>query len=162
MAVLQNTHGVPAAFGTNGFAGNGWTDYSRLCAGHVPAVRQVLAGQRLRYRLRYENAVIYFDQGCLLSRIFFKNQLYGMPMFFRAANGSPALRVLPKHQHSFYQEVLTLPKGLLLFYFTLLKESFGGLPLAAYREDEGTGALNPCGLPEVLLPVLQAVGWTTA
>lgn len=160
MAVIPNRYGMLMT--REAFSGGRLTDYLQLCAAHVPAVRQVLAGERLRYRLRYDDAVIYFDHGCLLSRAFFQNRLYGLPMFFRADNGSAGLRALPTHQQQGYKELWSLPKGVLLFYFTLLKESFNGMPLVAFREDPASGAMQPCTMPDALRPILSAVGWPIA
>ncbi len=137
-------------------------DYDGLCAHHLPALRAVLNGGRSRYRFQFEDATFLFHHGCLMSRVIFRRQICGMPPFALTPDGQPYLRALPKRQQACLQEFLALPKGILLFYFTLLKKVFECKPLVCYQESSQTGHLAQVNLPQALLPILAEVGWETA
>lgn len=137
-------------------------DYNGLWAHHLPAVRAVLSGELSRYKLRFEDAVFLFDHGCLMSRVALNRQIFAMPPFTLSPAGEPYLRALPPHQEHCIQEFLALPKGILLFYFTLLKEVFAHKPLACYREAPETGVLTQVKVPDALRSILAEVGWAIA
>jgi hypothetical protein len=139
-----------------------FTDYLALTAPHVPAVQAVLSGTQSRYKLGFENAVLLFDHGCLMGRVFFEGRFYALPPMALDALGAPYLRALPIAQRPTLVEFCTLPKGILLFYFTLLKQVFRGHRLYGKRLNLKTGQFNMLPIPTTLHPWLQAVGWPYA
>jgi hypothetical protein len=134
--------------------------YRALVAPHVHAVQAVLTGQRDRYKFRFEDAVLMLDHGCLMGRIFYQGRITALPSFARdVLRDTPYLRAWPPHQSQWLSDCLSLPKGLLLFYFSLLKEVFAGAPLSCRLEDPASGKLIAHPMPLALQPILQEVGW---
>lgn len=138
------------------------TNYARLCGIHVPALQEVVAGKRNRYRIQVEESVMVFHHGCLMTRIYRQGQMTALPPIrWDEEQGIPRLKVLPSHQQEAYSEFLALPTGVRLFCLMLLKACFQNAPLGGWQEDAVTGFVQSCPLPGVLLPILHEVGWTT-
>jgi hypothetical protein len=135
------------------------TDYRSLCAPHVPSVREVLTGGTYRHKLRFNDAVFVFYHGCLMSRVVYRGQIFALPPFGLNRSGQPYLTALPEHQRPWLDEFLSLPKDVLLFYFTLLKEVFKGHVLTCQWENPATNAIEPRPIPEELQPILREVDW---
>lgn len=141
---------------------NAATDYTVLAAPHISALQAVLHGERSRYKLAFENAVLLFDHGCLMGRVFFEGRFYALPPIALDDQGRACLRALPIAQRPALAEFCKLPKGILLFYFTLLKQAFGGATLYSQWIDLKTERTSDSPIPAVLRPWLQAVGWPYA
>jgi hypothetical protein len=135
------------------------SDYQTLCAPHVPAIREVLEGRAHRYKLRYNGVTFIFHHGCLMTQVLHDGLLRALPPFSIERDDTPVLHALPEHQQGWLDEFLTLPKDVLLFYFSLLKEVFKGYPLRSRWEDPATGRRQWVPVPEMLQPVLAEVGW---
>lgn len=137
------------------------TDYPTLCAPHVQPVREVLDGRRLRYKLRFGDAILVFHHGCLMGQVVHNGRIRALPPFFVNADGTPCLAVPPAHRQHWLEEFLDLPKSVLLFYFSLLKEVFKGYALAGRWEDPASGNISARAVPETLHAVLAEVDWRT-
>jgi hypothetical protein len=136
-----------------------FTDFRTLCTSHVESVRAVLSGQQFRYRLHFNQATLVLHHGCLLTRVFYQGYDYALPAFGIFQDGRPYVTVLPEHQRGCYQDFCSLPKEILLFYFTLLKEVFRGYALVGHWEDPDTGKKAEMPVPEELLQILAEVEW---
>ncbi len=135
------------------------TDLRTLCVPYVQPVREVLTGQRHRCKIRYGNALLVFHHGCLMGQIVYQGVIYALPPLDINADGTPYIRTLSTHRRHWLAELTALPKDLLLFYFTLLKEVFKGYALSAKFENPSNGRLVPALVPAELHPILREVDW---
>ena len=135
------------------------TDYDALCAPHISAVRAVLAGEQYRYKLHVEDAIIIFHHGCLMGRIWLNGQRYALPPLALDESGQPYFYAIPSAQRSVWVEFCQLPKGILLFYFSLLKRATRGLPLYLQSNPQTQATQHTLSVPAVLHPWLKAVDW---
>jgi len=138
------------------------TDYAELVRPHVAAVHAVLHGERFRYKLRHADATFLFDHGCLMGRIYFQGRFYAFPPLAVDRLGRPYLHELPAVQREALKDFCALPKGLLLFYFTLLKTVCGATPLRCLSRKNNSRFSLWVPMPEPLRPWLQTVGWPYA
>lgn len=136
-----------------------FTDYKSICAPYVPMVRDVLEGKANRCKLKFNNTLFVFHHGCLLSRVVHNGRIFSLPPFAFDWNGQPYITALPLHQRRFFNEFLSLPKDVLLFYFTLLKEVFKGYALGCQWEDPATGRITRQPIPAELQAALKEVDW---
>jgi hypothetical protein len=135
------------------------SDHATMSKPHVTAVREVLRGQRFRYKLTYENATLLFDHGCLMGRIYYQGHFFTLPPLEEEPDGSPCLWTLPLAQQPALAEFCRLPKGILLFYFTLLKQVFKGRTLTCRPWTQGGHNAKLPPIPAPIRPWLRAVGW---
>lgn len=154
------THPTRAAVLEPSFPGV-YTDYKTLCAPHVPAIRDVLEGKTYRYKVKFDNATFVFHHGCLMIQVVHDGLIRALPPFAVEEDGTPYLRALPEHQQFWMEEFMELPKSVLLFYFSLLKEVFKGYALGCRWQDPDTGRMVKVPVPDVLHPLLSEVGWYT-
>lgn len=131
-----------------------FTDYRQLCKPHVDAVRDVLTGKRPRYKLHYNGAVLVFDHGCLMSQVVVDGVIRRLPPFALAMDGTPYLMALSANRQAVLDEFLTMPRDILLFYFTLLQDVFKGYALRCRRED-----MSLVPVPASLRPILTETNW---
>ncbi len=137
------------------------TDYRTLSAPHVDKVRDVLHGRAHRYKVRFGDAMLVFHHGCLMVQVVHNGLIRALPPFSVDAEGRPWLSAMPEHQQHWMDEFLALPKGVLLFYFTLLKEVFRGYALGCRWTDPDNGRVSQVPVPDVLKDMLDEVGWRT-
>lgn len=135
------------------------TDYRTVCAPYVEEVREVLKGVRYRTKVNFQGTAFHFYHGCLMVQARHEDRLYAMPPFGLDKNGLPYVQVLPEHQAAWMDEFLSLPKTVLLFYFSLMKEVFRGYRLQGRLEDPATGKISYGSIPAALAPILTEVGW---
>ena len=140
----------------------GFTDYNTLCAPYVPNVRDVLEGRQYRFKVQYNDTFFHFYHGCLMVQAVHEGLLRALPPFGKTTHGVPYLHALPEHQLHWFDDFLSLPKGVLLFYFTLMKEVFGGQPLRFLKEDPRSGQTAWVDVPHRLQPILSEVEWQVA
>jgi hypothetical protein len=136
-----------------------FTDYENICAPYVPAVREVLEGKKSRFKLHYNNATFVFHHGCLMVQIVHEGLIRALPPFGIGMDGKPYLQVMPEHQKHWMTEFLTLPKSILLFYFSLLKQVFGNHPLQGRWQDPLTNRISLVPVPVELRSILNEVDW---
>jgi hypothetical protein len=136
-----------------------WNDYAVFTQPHVAEIRNVLHGVRFRYKFTVENAVVLFDHGCLMGRIYYQGHFFALPPLEEEADGTPCLRALPITQQTAIAEFCRLPKGILLFYFTLLKQVFAGRTLTCRQWSTNGQNHRQMPIPAPLRPWLHAVGW---
>lgn len=137
------------------------TDYKTLCAPHVPAIRDVLAGKTYRYKVRFNDTLFVFHHGCLMAQVVHNGIIRALPPFRLDKDGTPYLQALPEHQQHWLNEFMAMPKSVLLFYFSLLKEVFKGYALRCRWEDPASGQAVWVPVPMALRPILSEVEWHT-
>lgn len=136
-----------------------WLDFAEQAAPHVPFLQAVLQGDQYRYKFSYDNTVLIFDHGCLMGRVFYEGRFYALPPMALDDQGQPFLFDVPVAQRPALAEFCSLPKGLLLFYFSVLKAVFEGRPLSCRKWDRENGETRNMPMPKSLQPWLFAVGW---
>jgi hypothetical protein len=137
-----------------------YTSYAALTAPHVSAVQAVLHGVKSRYKLPFEDALLLFDHGCLMGRVFFQGRFYTLPPLELDVCGRPYFRSLSLAQRPALEDFCKLPKGILLFYFSLLKQALGGKSISSQRLHPTTGQTTAQPMPSSLRPWLDAVNWS--
>lgn len=136
------------------------TDYDQLCAPFVESVRDVLNGKRYRVKVRYLDADFHFYHGCLMTQVNHNGRLLALPpISLDTQTGLPVLHALPDHQADWLNAFFSLPKSLLLFYFSLMKRVFSNQPLSYQWQHLQTGELLHPAMPYVLQQYLSETGW---
>lgn len=153
-----------------------WTDFDTLCQPHIEAVRAVLHGEKSRYKIVFDDITLVFHTGCLLTRVYCNSQPFSMPTFTLDSSNHPCLLLPPQPlAQTVFTEFLSLPKGFLIFYFSLLKTVFNSTPLKCkYSEKNPSFSLNKSeidpttkystiashNIPTNLSSLLQSVNWS--
>ena len=138
------------------------TDYKTLCAPYVPDVRDVLSGRQYRFKVNFHDTAFHFYHGCLMVQVLHDGLLRALPHFGKTDDGKPYMQTLPEPELHWFDDFLTLPKSVLLFYFTLMKDVFKSEPLRFRWEDPKSGEVSWVEPPVALRSILQETEWATA
>lgn len=134
------------------------TDYKTICAPYVEQIRDVLEGKAYRTKIQYGQTWFHFYHGCLMVKVNHEGQLFALPPMDQTEEGRPFINLLPEHQQHWLDEFMELPKDVLMFYFSLMKEVFKGHAIKG-RLQTASGQTSWGSVPAQLEPLFDSVDW---